>query len=60
MVDLAQMSVSRYAKSGLLCNLYDFMEMDSDFHSEDYYTNIFKAKEYDAGCTRCHFIFCTI
>ena len=40
-VDLAQMSVSRYAKSDLLCNLYDFMEMDSDFHSEDYYTNIF-------------------
>ena len=56
-VDLAQMSVSRYAKSGLLCNLYDFMEMDSDFHSEDYYTNIFKAKEYDGGLYSLPFYF---
>lgn len=56
-VDLAQMSVSRYAKSGLLCNLYDFMEMDSDFHSQDYYTNIFKAKEYDGGLYSLPFYF---
>ena len=56
-VDLAQMSVSRYAKSGLLCNLYDFMEMDSDFHKEDYYTNIFKAKEYDGGLYSLPFYF---
>ena len=56
-VDLAQMSVSRYVKSGLLCNLYDFMEMDSDFHSEDYYTNIFKAKEYDGGLYSLPFYF---
>ena len=56
-VDLAQMSVSRYAKSGLLCNLYDFMEMDSDFHNEDYYTNIFKAKEYDGGLYSLPFYF---
>jgi len=56
-VDLAQMSVSRYAKSGLLCNLYDFMEMDSDFHSEDYYTNIFKSKEYDGGLYSLPFYF---
>ncbi len=56
-VDLAQMSVSRYAKSGLLCNLYDFMEMDSDFHSEDYYANIFKAKEYDGGLYSLPFYF---
>lgn len=51
------MSVSRYAKSGLLCNLYDFMEMDSDFHSQDYYTNIFKAKEYDGGLYSLPFYF---
>lgn len=56
-VDLAQMSVSRYAKSGLLCNLYDFMEMDSDFHREDYYTNIFEAKEYDGGLYSLPFYF---
>lgn len=56
-VDLAQMSVSRYAKSGLLCNLYDFMEMDSDFHKEDYYTNIFKAKEYGGGLYSLPFYF---
>lgn len=56
-VDLSQMSVSRYAKSGLLCNLYDFMEMDSDFHKEDYYTNIFKAKEYGGGLYSLPFYF---
>lgn len=48
-IDLSGFSVHKYAKSGLLCNLYDFIEQDPGFHLEDYYTNIFKAKEFNEG-----------
>lgn len=45
LIDLSHFSTYRYAASGLLCNLYDFMASDSDFNEADYYTNIFTAKE---------------
>lgn len=48
-IDLTGFAVHKYAKSGLLCNLYDFMDSDADFNKDDYYTNIFKAKEYNGG-----------
>ncbi len=37
--------VFKFAKTGTLCDLYPLMASDSDFHKEDYYTNIFEAKE---------------
>lgn len=47
LVDLSSLDVNQYADSGLLCNLYDFMDSDSLFNKSDYYNNIFKALEYD-------------
>ncbi|WP_313163450.1 hypothetical protein [Sedimentibacter sp.] len=45
LIDLSHFSTYRYAESGLLCNLYDFMDNDPNFNKADYYTNIFTAKE---------------
>lgn len=41
------MCVFKIAKNGTLQNLYPLMDSDPDFHKEDYYTNIFEAKELD-------------
>ena len=49
LIDLSHFSAYRYAGSGLLCNLYDFMNSDPDFNKADYYTNIFAAKEIDGA-----------
>lgn len=49
LIDLSHFSTYSYAKSELLCNLYDFMDKDSSFNREDYYTNIFTAKEIDGA-----------
>lgn len=57
LIDLSGMSVYRYAKSGLLCNLYDFMDKDSSFQKDDYYINIFKAMEYNGGLYILPFVF---
>lgn len=57
LIDLSGMSVYRYAKSGLLCNLYDFMDKDISFQKENYYTNIFDAMEYSGGLYILPFVF---
>lgn len=44
-VETDGLSVFKFAKTGTLCDLYPLMDSDSDFHKEDYYTNIFEAKE---------------
>lgn len=49
LIDLSHFSTYRYAGSGLLCNLYDFMDSDPNFNRADYYTNIFTAKEIDGA-----------
>lgn len=49
LIDLSHFSTYRYAGSGLLCNLYDFMDNDPEFNKADYYTNIFNAKEIDGA-----------
>ncbi|QOR34923.1 extracellular solute-binding protein [Clostridium sp. 'deep sea'] len=49
LVDVADLSYYKYAKSNLLCNLYQFMDNDKAFSKQDYYTNIFKAMEYKKG-----------
>lgn len=41
------LSYYKYARSGVLENLYPYMEEDQNFKKEDYYENIFKAFEYD-------------
>ena len=41
------MCVPRLAGSGIFCDLYPFMDSDPDFRREDYYTNLFEAKEYE-------------
>lgn len=45
-VDVAGMAVYQYAKSGVFCDLYPLMDADPAFCREDYYTNIFAAKEF--------------
>ena len=57
LVDLSHLSAYKYAKSGLLCDLYSFMENDPSFNKEDYYTNIFKAMEYEGHLYELPFAF---
>jgi multiple sugar transport system substrate-binding protein len=45
-IDLNGMPSTRYGKNNLLEDLYVYMENDPEFHKEDYYTNVFQAKEY--------------
>ncbi len=40
---------SEIAKSGLLADLYSFMESDETFNKEDYFTNVFEAAENYGG-----------
>ena len=49
LVDLSGLDINHKAQSGLLVNIYDFMDNDPDFNKSDYYTNIFKAMEYKDG-----------
>lgn len=48
-IDLSGLDINHKAKSGLLVNIYDYMDNDPDFNKSDYYTNIFEAMEYDGG-----------
>lgn len=48
-VDVAGFSVFKYAKSGVFCDLYGFMDSDPEFDRDDYYQNIFKAKEFNGA-----------
>lgn len=57
LVDLSSLDINRYVKSGLLCNLYKFMDKDSTFNKSDYYTNIFEAMEYDNNLYAMPFAF---
>ncbi|WDV45615.1 extracellular solute-binding protein [Clostridiaceae bacterium M8S5] len=57
-VDLANLDINRYAKSELLCNLYEFMNDDTSFNKSDYYDNIFKAMEYENALYAIPFVFC--
>ena len=49
LIDLSGLDINHKAQSGLLANIYDFMDKDSDFDKTDYYTNIFEAMEYEGG-----------
>lgn len=49
LIDLSALDINHKAQSGLLLNLYDFMDNDPDFNKSDYYTNIFEAMEYEGG-----------
>lgn len=57
LVDLSSLDINQYADSGLLCNLYDFMDSDSTFNKSDYYNNIFKALEFDDNLYAMPFTF---
>lgn len=57
LVDLSNLDISRYAKSGLLCNLNEFMDNDAKFNREDYYNNVFEAIEYDNNLYAMPFAF---
>lgn len=57
LIDLSEMSCYRYAKSGLLYNFYSLMDSDQSFDIDDYYTNIFKAMEYNNGLYIIPFVF---
>lgn len=49
LIDLSGLDINHKAQSGLLANIYDFMDRDPDFDKTDYYTNIFEAMEYRGG-----------
>jgi multiple sugar transport system substrate-binding protein len=49
LVDLSGLDINHKAQSGLLVNIYDFMDNDPDFDKSDYYTNILEAMEYGSG-----------
>lgn len=49
LIDLSGLDINYKAQSGLLVNIYDFMDNDPDFDKSDYYTNIFEAMEYEGG-----------
>lgn len=57
LVDLAKFDIYKQAKSGLLCDLYKFMDNDKAFDKSDYYTNIFEAMEYNGGLYAMPFAF---
>ena len=45
-IELMDLPYLRYARNGLLEDLYPYMANDTNFYKEDYYTNIFEAIEY--------------
>lgn len=49
LIDLSGLDINHKAQSGLLVDLYDFMDNDPNFNKSDYYTNIFEAMEYEGG-----------
>jgi multiple sugar transport system substrate-binding protein len=49
LIDLSALDINHKAQSGLLVNIYDFMDSDPEFNKSDYYTNIFEAMEYESG-----------
>lgn len=49
LIDLSALDINHKAQSGLLVNLYEFMDNDPKFNKSDYYTNIFEAMEYQGG-----------
>jgi ABC-type glycerol-3-phosphate transport system substrate-binding protein len=49
LIDLSGLDINHKAESGLLVNIYEFMNKDPDFDKSDYYTNIFEAMEYEGG-----------
>ena len=57
LIDLSSLDINHKAKSGLLINLYDFMDNDPDFNKSHYYTNIFEAMEYKEGLYAMPFLF---
>lgn len=57
LVDISGLDVNRYVNSGILSNLYDFMNYDTEFNKSDYYTNIFKALEYNNNLYAMPFAF---
>ena len=61
LVDMAGFSVWKCARSGLLCDLYTFMDRDPEFRREDYYTNVWEGKEYQGGLYSmpCSFLYKT-
>ena len=46
-IDIGGMSFQQFGKNNLLEDLYPYIENDSEFHKEDYYSNIFEAMKYD-------------
>jgi len=56
-IDLQYLPYYRYTKSGLFEDLYTYIEKDSEFKEEDYFTNIFKALEYEGGLYSIQFDF---
>ncbi|MBU5314533.1 extracellular solute-binding protein [Tissierella carlieri] len=49
LIDLSGLDINHKAQSGLLVNIYDYMNNDPDFDKSDYYTNIFEAMEFEDG-----------
>lgn len=56
-IDFGYISVFQYAQKGYLCDLYNFMESDENFDINDYYCNVFRAKEYNGGLYSIPFYF---
>lgn len=48
-IDVGGFSVYKYAKTELFCDLYSFMDSDASFNKNEYYTNIFEAKEFEGA-----------
>lgn len=57
LVDLSHLSAYKYAKSGLLVDLNEWMKQDPQFDREEYYYNIFEAMEVDGGLYAIPFAF---
>ncbi len=47
LVDLGGLDLERYAKNGILYDLYSLMDSDLSFNKDDYYVNVFEAMEYE-------------
>lgn len=62
LVEVDGLAVYKYAKSGVFCDLYPMMDADPAFRREDYYTNIFRAKEYQGALYSmpCGFLYETV
>jgi multiple sugar transport system substrate-binding protein len=46
-IDLENLAVYRYGRTGLLCDINFFMDNDVSFNRKEYYNNIFEAMEYE-------------